>query len=137
MTATGVNVNHTYAASGSYTVTLTANDGEAAVNVSKTITVLNQAPIANAGPDQIVVRRSAVTLDGSASYDPDNGDNITYQWTQVSGQSVTLTNSTNAIATFTAPGVRRGRTKELVFELTVTDEEGVVSSDSVLITVTR
>jgi chitinase len=113
------------------------NDGEASVSTSKIITVLNQAPVANAGPDQTVVRRSIVTLDGSASFDQDIGDNIRYQWTQLSGRTVTLSNPNSAITTFEAPGVRRDTTRELVFELTVTDEEGVTSSDTVLITVTR
>jgi hypothetical protein len=44
----------------------------------------NQLPVANAGPSQTVEQDSpegaSVTLNGSASYDP-NGDDLTYYWT--------------------------------------------------------
>jgi K319-like protein/FG-GAP repeat protein/centrosomal CEP192-like protein/VCBS repeat protein len=90
----------------------------------------NKPPVANAGPDQLIEcdRRGVVTLDGSASYDPDN-DPITFQWKQVAGASVNLMVS-GAKATFTAapPGVYE-------FQLTVSDDKGASSNDNVVITI--
>lgn len=95
----------------------------------------NQAPVADAGLDQTVTGRSSVTLNGAASYDPD-GDNISYQWTQVSGKGVSLSNANTATPSFTAPRVKR-RNKVMVFELTVTDTDGLQSTDTVTITAVR
>jgi uncharacterized cupredoxin-like copper-binding protein len=82
----------------------------------------NTPPVANAGPDQTGIAAATVTLDGSASYDPD-GDAITYSWSQVSGPTVTLATPTAARTTFTAA---TGQT--YVFRLTVTDSGGLSSS---------
>src|ERR1022692_1983809 len=79
-------------------------------------------PVANAGPDQIGSISGTMTLDGSASYDPD-GDPITYQWTQLSGPTVVLATPTAAKTTFTSVSGQA-----YVFKLTVTDTGGLSSS---------
>lgn len=43
----------------------------------------NNPPIASAGPDQTVIP-SVVILDGSASFDPDGAQTLTYLWSEVS-----------------------------------------------------
>jgi subtilisin-like proprotein convertase family protein len=97
------------------------------------ITVANQAPQANAGPDQSVTTTSLVTLNGSGSADPDNDLPLTYQWTQTGGPAVTLSDPTLAGPTFTAPG----DPGELTFTLVVTDSLGLAdpTPDVVVITV--
>src|SRR3990172_9553526 len=77
-----------------------------------------QGTIAQAGPDQTVNAGTVVTLDGSASTGPADAV-LTYVWTQVSGERVTVTNADKVRATFTAPNVASDQV--LVFELTVSD----------------
>jgi len=88
----------------------------------------NSAPIADAGPDQIGVQPGRITLDGSASYDPD-GDPLTYQWQQETGPAVSLSGATAAKATFIA-----GSGQTYVFRLTVTDPGGLKSSARTTVT---
>ncbi len=99
--------------------------------VSATVqTPANHPPTANAGPDQFVQVGTNVTLDGSGSNDPD-GDTLTYGWAQTSGPSVTLSDSSAEMPTFTA-----STTGTLTFQLTVTDTGDLSARDRVVITVT-
>jgi uncharacterized repeat protein (TIGR01451 family) len=116
-----------------------ASDPYSANNTASVTTsvVSNLMPVANAGPDQTVRHNTkAVTLDGSASYDPD-ATIASYQWQQVSGHPVTLSNASSAAASFAMPKGISPVPNELVFRLTVTDNEGGIASDTVKITVTR
>jgi len=106
-----------------------ADSNPALVNVS--IKDTNHAPIANAGQPQTVGEGTTVTLNGSASYDPD-GDSISYKWEQTSGPQVTVQNPTAMQPSFTAPNVTGDTT--LMFTLTVSDGH-LTSSASVSITV--
>jgi hypothetical protein len=76
----------------------------------------------------------SVTLDGSNSHDPD-GTISSVQWEQVSGKNqVTLTTPTDLSTGFTAPEVDSDG-DVLKFKLTVKDNDNLVSSDTVTITV--
>nr|MBA2665055.1 hypothetical protein [Lujinxingiaceae bacterium] len=96
----------------------------------------NRAPVANAGNDQQVNDDDTVTLNGSASFDPD-GDAITFAWVQISGATVTLSDVTTSMPEFIAPRAPTNGVEELVFELVVND--GLLDSvvDSTTVTVSN
>jgi hypothetical protein len=97
---------------------------------------LNDPPTANAGVDQTVLEKSTVTLDGSNSYDPDDGI-VSYQWKQLAGRSVFLSDPTDDQPVFEAPSFDDIDDKTLIFELIVTDEGGLQSSDETDVTVSN
>lgn len=78
----------------------------------------NKAPTAAiTNPAQTVAVNTTVTLDGSASTDPDNGPQpLSYAWKQTSGPTVTLSNADQAKASFTPAEVG-----SYTFQLTVSD----------------
>ncbi|MEE9218271.1 MAG: hypothetical protein V3U98_04310 [Acidobacteriota bacterium] len=80
-----------------------------------------QGPVANAGPDQFVITGDTVSLNGGGSFDPNPGDFLTYEWDQLSGLPVTLSDPGSRMPTFTSPQVPIGQTAVLEFELSVSD----------------
>jgi len=108
---------------GSDTVTISVN--------SEPTPNTNQPPTADAGVDQNVDEGMTVSLFGAGT--DSDGTIASYSWEQVSGTGVPLLGGDTANASFTAPGV--AETEELVFRLTVTDNDGAVGSDMVTITV--
>ena len=68
---------------GSYEVSLTVSDGLFEDTATATIEVVNNAPTADAGPDQNVETGTPAALDASGSFDPD-GDLLSYGWSFVS-----------------------------------------------------
>ncbi|WP_371225815.1 PKD domain-containing protein [Roseovarius sp. 2305UL8-3] len=105
--------------------------------VNSRVQVANIAPTANAGPDQTVAAAAAVTLDGTASDANDAGQTLTYAWSQTGGPGVTLSNTTVASPTFTAPTLSAGAPDAtLVFSLVVNDGVNDSVADTVTITVT-
>jgi len=111
---------------------VTMNDD---TTITATFDIKNQSPVANAGPDQTVDERELVALDGSNSYDPDDGI-ASYQWNQIDGPSVILSSSETAQATFIALEVGLDGTT-LTFQLIVTDYEGLQDMDTVIINISN
>ena len=72
-----------------------------------------------------------MTLNGSASHDPENGA-LTYSWKQVSGPQASLLDATQAKARVVLDAVSSDI--NLVFELTVTDDQGLSAKDQVVVT---
>ena len=101
--------------------------------VSAALTISNQPPLANAGPDQNVNEEVIVILSGANSTDPEGGT-LAYAWFQVSGTPVILSNPAVARTTFMPPNVGpNGET--LGFQLTVTDSGGLQARDSCIVNV--
>lgn len=99
--------------------------------LTRSVRTGNEPPIADAGPDQIGVNAGNITLDGSASTDPE-GDPITFAWQQTGGPAVSLAGANTARATFTA-----GEGQTYTFRLTVTDDKGASAVARVTVTTAR
>jgi hypothetical protein len=89
-------------------------------------------PTASAGNDQTVNGSNTVSLQGSGT--DSDGSITSYLWTQVGGSDLTLSGTGSDTTSFIAPDV----TSQTIYtlRLTVTDNDGNVDSDDVIITVT-
>jgi hypothetical protein len=105
-----------------------ANVGSATLTVED----VNQDPTADAGADQTVTAGDTVTLDATGSSDPD-GSIASYSWTETTSSGVSLSDTSAAQPTFTAPDVSSETT--LTFEVEVTDDDGATDTDTVSVTV--
>jgi len=120
-----------------FKMTCTVSDGELSAADSMNLTVRNTLSldiIADAGVDRMVNENVKVSLDGTKSNDPEN-QKISYEWTQISGESVKLSSTTSVTPSFTSPIVANGQIKVLTFELRVYDDNGRDAVDTVVITV--
>ena len=132
-TLSGIPVN---ADVGAYNnIIISVSDGTESVALapfSVTVTGTNNAPTADAGPDQVANYNDTVFFSGSGSGDPDQ-DILSYQWSLVSqpGGSVVTLNNPNSIDSHFTPD----HTGDYTIELVVND--GAVDSvaDEVTISV--
>ena len=120
---------------GSWTFTYRAEDADdnradADAAVLPFAVTVGRPPVADAGADVDVRPGETVTLDGSASTDPD-GDSLSYAWTQTAGPTVPLQAADTAHPVFPAPAPAG----PLTFRLMVTDQDGLMASDTVTVTV--
>ncbi|MFT3979377.1 MAG: PKD domain-containing protein [Ferruginibacter sp.] len=115
---------------GTYQLELTVTDNKGATAKDSMLLIVNALPVANAGSNtSITLPTSTVTLSGAASSDAD-GTIVSYSWQKVAGGSVSIATAGAAQTTisFTTAG-------NYTFELTVTDNRGASSKDSVDVTV--
>jgi hypothetical protein len=118
---------------GEYTFQLKVTDNAGATGIDTVhVTVnaaTNQSPVADAGTDQnIVLPINTVSLSGKGA--DNDGSIVSYQWTQISGNTCTIS-STNSSNT-TVNGLTEGSYQ---FQLTVTDNAGATGKDTVLVSV--
>ena len=114
-----------------FSLTVTDNLGATATSTVAITVLPNQAPVANAGTNQIVFENSVVTLSG---YGTDSDGSIAnYAWTQTAGPTVALSNANLAVASFIAPTAALDTL--LTFALTVTDNQGATGTATVNVTV--
>jgi len=117
-----------------FTLTVTDDGGLTATDTININVIRNIEPTANAGNSQFVTSGDTVSLDASGSSDANN--NIeSYNWIQTNNTGIFILLSDSYIAqpTFTAPALTAAKT--FIFEVTVTDTEGLVSTDTVNIAV--
>ncbi len=121
---------HTYPREGTYTAVLKVTDGPHSATDSLTVTVTRSLPVvqAKAAPYSGTAPLD-VALDADAR-DPD-GTIVLYQWDFDDDGTVDWTSTTSPAAShlFTTPGDHTAR-------LTVTDDDGQQSSDTVTVSVT-
>jgi PKD repeat protein len=137
--ATAASVTHAYSAFGTFTATLTVTDNNVppkTSSVSHTVSVSlgNQAPVANPGGPYVVDLGAAAALNGTGSTDPNAacGDSIAgYAWTIDAG-AIT---KTGAAPSLTAGEVNALGAGSHGVSLTVTDTFGVSSTAATSITI--
>ena len=117
---------------GTFEVTVTVSDGELSASDSLLVSVSgpqNRAPRADAGLEQTVETGATVTLDASASSDPEK-ETLTYAWTlqALQGSAAALSDASSVTPSFTAD-------VEGTYTASLTVSDGVNSaSDTVTVT---
>ncbi|WP_373044335.1 PKD domain-containing protein [Vulgatibacter sp.] len=128
-TSGSATVQHTWAAAGIYSVTLTVTDDDGATGSASTLVLVqaaaNEVPVADAGGPYTVAAGTALSLDGSGSTDPD-GTITSWSWRFGDGTTGTGASPSH---TWTTAGT-------YLLQLTVTDDGGATDEAQALVTVT-
>lgn len=115
---------------GGYYIGLTVNDGELSSDVDiVVISPENQIPVAEAGEDLSIIAGDSITLDGSNSFDAEVGE-LTYLWTS-DNSGMTHSEAVWDVGIISIPDEFK-----ITFTLTVTDSQGLTSSDDIVINYT-
>ena len=122
-----LNPTHTYVDDGLYVARLTIDDGDGGVEYDEaTIVVDNVAPIINVGPDALANMDEPFFFSGSATDPGGVNDPLTITWDF--GDGIAADGSLFPVHTYTESGYYTVR-------LTVADDDGGVSSDTLQMTV--
>lgn len=106
---------------------------ESSQNSSGLFSISNKTQLfADAGKDRTVYEGTSVTLNGSNSMSKDSVI-LSYTWKQIPNPNVTIGSANTMIWSFVAPNVSTDTT--FTFELTVTNDKGITSTDDVNIIV--
>jgi hypothetical protein len=119
-----------------FTFRLSVTDSKGAVSTDECIintTWINEPPTADAGPDLNVNENDTITLDATQSVDEDDGI-VSYQWIQIEGALVSLSDPATASPGFTAPDVGPAGAA-LKFQLTVADNGGLQAQDTCIVNI--
>lgn len=92
----------------------------------------NSPPSASIDGPENVDAEDSFTLDGASSFDPD-GDSLTFEWSQLAGPTVYISDRSSPSIAVTAPIV--GEPTIIRFRLSVRDPSGAVSSDDFELTI--
>ena len=128
---TSVNPSFTLDVAGNYIIALTVSNGIASSTSSVTVSTVNSAPVANAGPNQTVAVGTLVTLDGSHSSDVD-GNALTYQWSFIGlppGSLASLTGANTVAPKFTTDKVG-------AYQIQLIVNDGTLNSQPAFVTIT-
>ncbi len=128
--STAIQTSFTPTLSGEYRFRLTVSDGQDSTSDETAVVVrLSGIPRAQAGPDQQVIPGVTVTLDASASSDPDN-DPLVYRWAQQGGPEAFLSDPGSPMPTFIA-----NEAGTYLFSLEVEDADAQLDRDEVAVVV--
>ncbi|MGB8194866.1 MAG: PKD domain-containing protein, partial [Chitinophagaceae bacterium] len=132
LSASNVNVSNLVQGVYNFRLVVTDNNsGTAADTLRVTVLATNVPPVANAGVDQsIQLPTNSVTLNGSASTDPD-GTITAYVWSKIAGPTQYNIATPGSVTT----AVNNLAAGTYSFRLLITDSRGESDDDTVVITV--
>ena len=135
-TGTGVAPTKTYAADGSYTVSLVVTDalGNASAPATTTATISNLPPVVNAGADAAVNLGTAFALNATFT-DPGGATDAPWSWTIAWGDGATESGATTTLGGPIAASHTFAAFGQYTVRVTVTDKDGGAGSDDAIVTV--